>query len=102
MAISKEAVIANAVEAGWQHMHQEAPNELIGVQCHRLDLVAMAVILPLESDLAFFDVKQTIIGDRYAMSVSANVVEHLLRPGEWALGIDDPPMPFRLRQVAGK
>jgi hypothetical protein len=94
MAIPKEAVIADAVEAGRQHMHEEAPNELIRFQCHRLELIAMAVILPLESDLAFFDVKQAVIGDRYTMGISPNVVEHLLCPGERALGIDHPPMPF--------
>lgn len=102
MAVPKEAVITDAVKTGWQHMHQETPNELIGVQCHRLNLITVAVILPFEPDVAILDVKQTLIGDRYAMGISPNVVQYLLRPGKRSLCVNHPSMPFRLGQVTGK
>jgi hypothetical protein len=50
----EKAVVAHAVEARWQDMHQEAADELVGVERHQL-VVSLgafeAVILPLEGDV---------------------------------------------------
>ncbi len=46
----KEPVVADAVEAFGQHMHQEAPDELVRVKPHGLPavLAADAIVLPAE------------------------------------------------------
>jgi hypothetical protein len=71
-------------------MQQEAADELFGLQCHRLLLGAMTIILVTERHLALRDIQQTIIGDRYAMSVAPEVVQHLLGSSERPLGVDHP------------
>jgi hypothetical protein len=40
--------------------------------------------------LTSFDVEQTVVRNGDAMSVSADIIEHLFGTGEGALGIDDP------------
>lgn len=51
-AFGEQAVVADAVQAFWQHVDEEAADELEGPERHALvSLVALdAVILPLEGD----------------------------------------------------
>ena len=86
----------------WQDMEQEAPDEFIGGQGHRFDLVASPVIFPLEAGLIVFDIKQAVVGDGHAVGIAAHIVEDLLRPGEWALGVDHPLGSFRAGQMLDK
>jgi len=48
VAVSQEAVVANALEAGRKRMLQEAAGELFGGNRHHLRAVAVAVVFPLE------------------------------------------------------
>ena len=52
MAIGKEAVMADAMEAVRQGVKQEAPDELEGVESHHLRFAVMAIIFPAEADAA--------------------------------------------------
>ena len=45
---------------------------------------------PLESDMILFDCEQAVVGNRDAMSIAADVIEHLLGTGKRSLGVDDP------------
>ena len=45
MAVAEEAVIANAVKPVWQHMDQEAADELPGLEGYHLLAAAVPVIL---------------------------------------------------------
>ena len=85
ISIPEEAVIANALEPVRQDMEQEPPDELLGGQGHRFTLTAVAIVFPLEADLTVFDIEQAVVGDRDAVGISADVVEHLLGSGERAL-----------------
>jgi hypothetical protein len=51
---------------------QEAADELVGVECHRLPAVGAvdAVVLPTEGDAVVVGRDQTAIGDRDAMRVA--------------------------------
>ena len=90
----------DAVEAGWQHVQQEAADELLGGEAHRLEPVWLAVILPAEADGAVHDVQDAVVGDRDAVGVAAEVVEHTGGAVEGRLGVDDPFGPAQGPQVA--
>src|ERR1051326_86979 len=83
-------------------MQQESPNELVGRQGHFFGLALVTIVLPLKADLTVFDVEQTVIGDCDAMSVTAHIVEHLLRSGERTLGIYYPLASFHSGLKLGK
>ena len=87
VTVPQETVLANTLESVRQYMQQEAPDEFIGGQGHRFDLIAVPVILPLKADVTVFDIEQTIVGDCDPVSIAAHVVENLLRSGEGTLGI---------------
>jgi hypothetical protein len=80
------------VEALGQHVHQEAPDELVRVKPHGLPAVRAvdAVVLPAERHAALVEGEQTLVGDGDAVRVAADVVEDLFRSGKRRLGVDDP------------
>src|ERR1700730_4014892 len=63
----EEAVVADAVEALRQDVHQEAADELEGIERHLLVPLGAfeAVILPLEGDAPVVEGDQAAIGDRH-------------------------------------
>ncbi len=58
-------------------MQQEATDELIGRECHRLAHGLLSVVLPAERDVVAVEAHQAVIGDRDPMRVAAQIVEHL-------------------------
>jgi hypothetical protein len=52
VAVSEEAEVANADEAGRQQMKQEAAQELLDIRSHEPLLVAVRGITPAEGDVA--------------------------------------------------
>ncbi len=95
VTVAQKPVIANAPETVWQDVQQETPDKFLGAQGHRFDLIASAIVFPLEPDLIIFDVEQAVIGDGNAVGIAAHVIEHLLRSGERGFGIDDPIAVFQ-------
>ena len=55
--IGEKAVVANALEALRDNVHQEAPNELLGGEGHGLALVVVAIVLPGEAYPPVLDVE---------------------------------------------
>src|SRR5439155_26410070 len=49
MAVGKETVVTDAMEAVRQSVKQEAPDELEGVESHHLRFAVTAIILPAEA-----------------------------------------------------
>ena len=90
MAIGEEAIVADAVEAVRQGVHQEAADELVGAERHELRLAVVAIILPAEGDVGAGQADQSGVGDGDAMGISAEIGQHLGRAAEGRLGIDDP------------
>src|SRR5579859_1714255 len=100
MAVAEEAEVPDAVEPVRQHMDQEATDEFVGRERHRLLAIVVPVILPAEADLAVIQRHKAVVGDGDAMRIAADIVENLSWPGERPLGIDHPlSLPGR-RQVA--
>ena len=85
IAVGQQAVVANALEARRQHMQQEATHELLRVEAHGLAPRLVTVVLPREGDPAVGEVDQAVVGDRHAMGVAAEIVEHLLGPPKGGL-----------------
>ncbi len=72
------------------------------LQGHRFDLVASAIVFPLEPDLIVFDVEQAVIGDGDAVGIAAHVIEHLPGSCERSVGIDNPIAIFQACQMPGE
>src|SRR6476659_5881283 len=90
MAIGEKPDVTNAVEAIRHGVLEEAADELVGRQCHYLCLAVMTVVLPGETDLVIVVCHEAAVGDGDAMSVSAEIAEHLLGAGKRRLGEDHP------------
>jgi hypothetical protein len=71
-------------------VEQEASQELMDIQSHEALLVAMRGIAPSEGDVAVGESDQSAVGNGDAMSIGAEITQHMFRTAERWLGIDDP------------
>src|SRR5580658_3328104 len=83
-------------------MQQETANELVGGPGHRSDLAVVPIVLPLEADLTVFYIEQTVVGNRDAVRITADVIEDLLRSGERPLGVHHPLASLHLNNQLGE
>ena len=79
-------------------MQQEAPDELNGVECHGLRLVAVRIILPEESHPATVNRQDAAVGDCHPMRVAGQILQDLLRASEWRFHEHHPFDPLRAAQ----
>ena len=100
--VGEKAVMADPVEAVRQGVQQEAADEFLGVEGHDLLLAAMTIVAPAEGHFGIGDADQAGIGDSDPMGVAAEIGQHLLRPAEGSLGIDDPRDAAQACDPAGK
>ena len=82
--------MSDANEALGKDMQEEATEELLCCQRHRLSFLPLRVILVLEYHLAILKMKQPLIGDRDTVGVSSQVTEDLLGSAKGWFGVDDP------------
>ena len=92
--------MANANERSWQHMQEEASQELVGAESHRPVLIVLGVVLPPERDLAVLERNQSVIRDGHAMGIASEVMQDVLRSAEGPFCIYDPFLPEELSQKA--
>ncbi len=90
VSIAEEPVVANAVEPTRQNVEQESPDELVCREGHGFLLIVVAVVSPTKFHLTLFNVDNPMIGNGHSVGVAADIVHHLLWPGERWLGVDDP------------
>src|SRR5258707_6567530 len=81
-AFGEQAVVADAVQAFWQHVGEEAADELVCGERHALVSIAALdpVILPLEGDAPLVAGDQAAVGDGNAVGVTRKIGQHRLRP----------------------
>ena len=100
----EQTIVADAVEACGQHVHEEAADELVHGERHHL--VALAafepVVLPLEGDALVVACEQAAIGDGNAMGVAGEIAQDFLRPAEGALAVDSPVCVVHRAQIGGE
>src|SRR5258708_815604 len=84
--------VSDGVEALRQHMHQEAADELVGIERHHAVSLGTfdAVILPLEGDAAVVERDQAAVGDGDPMGIAGEIAQYFLGPPEWAFAVDHP------------
>ena len=92
LPVGEESEVADTHEARWQQVEQETAQELLDIQSHEPLLVAMGGVSPLECDVALGESDQPAVGDGDAMGVGAQIAQHMFRPTERPLGVDDPVM----------
>jgi hypothetical protein len=102
MAIGEKAEVAHAVEAVRKHMKEKASDKFVGMKTHDLLTVATiaTVILPSEGNMVVIGIDDAAVGDGDTMGVAAEIGEHLVRPAEWRLRIDDPFDTASTREMA--
>ena len=71
MPIGKEAEVADAHEAAWQQVEQEAAQELFDGQSHDPLLVAMGGIAPAKGYIALGKSDQSVVGNGDRMGIGA-------------------------------
>lgn len=89
-AVGEKAVIADADQAGGQHMEQEAAEELIDLQGEPFLGIALSVVAMTEADALAVEGDDTGVADGDAVGVVGQVREHLLWSAERRLAVDDP------------
>ena len=79
-AVGEQSEVADAHKALWQHVEEEAAQELGGIESHDALLAAMGIILPAKADALSVEGQQAVIGNGHAMGVAAQVAEHMAGP----------------------
>ena len=92
----EETEVADADEATRQHMQQEATQEFIDRQSQESLLVFVSGVSPAERDLVLQEGNETVIGNRNAMGVGAEVTKHLIGSTERRLAVDHPSRRVKL------
>src|SRR5215471_980577 len=90
--IGEEAVVTDAMKSVGQDMDQEAADELVGVERHKLiaSVALGPVILPFESDALAGEGDEPAVGNRSAVCVAGKIGEDGVGSAKRSLGIDDP------------
>jgi hypothetical protein len=82
MPVGEEAVVANAVEAIRQGVHEEPPDELAGGKRHHLGLAGLPIVLPAERDLAVNQRNVPAVADCGLQPSTGCLDLPRMRPGE--------------------
>ena len=89
-AIGEEAIVADAVEAVWQAVDEEAADELVRIERHQPGRVAVTIVAPPEGYAGLVGADQAAVGDGDPVGVAADIGEDMFGRAERRLGIDDP------------
>ena len=100
----EQAVVADAMQALRQHVQQEAAHELGHVERHgRIAGSAIhAIVLYSERHARGVGLDEPTIRDCYAVRVARQIGEHLFRPGERFLRVDEPSLLAQGREELGE
>lgn len=92
VAVSEEAIVADAVLASWEHVEQETADELGHSQrhCGVAASTFKTVIFDAEGDALVVHADQATVRDCDPMGIARQVCQHGFRPSEVFLGIDNP------------
>jgi hypothetical protein len=104
MAVGKETVVTNAMEATWQYVEEKAAYKFGDLDSHDFALVntVFPIVLPAEADVGPVEIEQATVGDRDAMGVAREIGQDLLGTSEGLFRIDDPFGCAQGRESGGK
>ncbi len=88
--------MADAVEASWKNMEQEAADELVGEQRHDLRSISLVapVVLIAECDPVIAEADEPPVRDRDPVGVAREIAQNGLGSSEWRLGVNHPALLF--------
>ena len=89
-SVGQKAEVTDAHEAIGQDVKQKAADEFFGIEGHRFQPVFISSVPVAKTDLAVFDGEDTVIGERHAVGVAAEVIENGLWRAEGFFRIDHP------------
>ena len=89
-AIGEQAVVAQPGEAVREYMQKEAADELVGIEPHHLDCVAVGVIAPAEANVFAIEVDEAMVPDGDLVGVAPEIGQNLPGPGERGLAVNHP------------
>ena len=76
VSVGQQAVVSNPHEAIRQHVLQKPAQKLFGRKMRRLAAVTVAAIPIRESDFPAGAIQQPVVGNRHAMRIAAEVINH--------------------------
>jgi hypothetical protein len=88
LPVGEEAEVADAHEAAWQQVEQEAAQELVDRQSQESLLVGVRGVSPTEGDVALLKGDESAVGDGDAVGVATEIAQRVFRSAEGRLGID--------------
>jgi hypothetical protein len=83
-------------------MEEKTPEKLLGLQRHGVHLLALAPIAIPEAHTAIAHIEEALIGNRHAVDIASQVLEHLGWPGARALGVDPPRLAIERVEPVGE
>lgn len=86
------AEVADADKTSGQHMLAKAAQELDSGERHDALFIAVSIVFPSEAHAVAIEAEQSLIADGHAMSVAAEIAQHVSRSTKSGLGIDHPVM----------
>ena len=95
--VGEEAEVADAYEAAWQQVEEEAAQELFDGQSHEPFLVAVSGVSPTETDVAL-----GVVGNGNAVGVGTEIAQHMFWPAERPFGVNDPVVAEQYSQPGGE
>ena len=89
-ARGQEAVEPDPHEALREYMETEAPEEFLRAEGHEPDLAPVAVVLPPKRHLVLGQGDEPMVGNRDAVGVPCEIVQHVTGAAERRLGVQRP------------
>ena len=74
-SVGEKAEVTDAHEAIGQDVEQEAADKFVGLQSYRLFSIPVFAISIVQSDFCVFDLENTVIGERHAIAVAAEIIK---------------------------
>ena len=104
LAAGEQAVVADAMEARGQYVHQEPADELAGRKRHHLVSRGTfdPVVLPSEGDALVIGCDQAAVGDGNAVGIAGEIAQDLLGASERVLAINHPVAVAQWAQIGGE
>jgi len=79
-----------------KYMKEEPSYELIGLESHGLLFITISIVPPAEVYIAVLNIDDTIVADRYCMSISAQIFEETFGAIERRFAIYNPSFMVQL------
>src|SRR5271167_4663473 len=103
-SLGEQTVVADAVQALGQDVDEEAADELVYCERHRLVAIGAfePIVLVFEADSVFVEREQPAVGDGDAVGVAGQIRQYRLGSGEGPFAVDVPSGLAQRRQQGGE